>query len=76
MQKEFFVHFFVFFVCYLFWAFSPWKMLLLSQNKVFKADSSYIKDVQINWESSVIVSVKKFHVEIRVLLMTCLFDLF
>ena len=28
---------FVHFVCYLFWTFSPWKMLHSSQNKVFRA---------------------------------------
>ena len=67
---------FVHFACYLFWTFSQWKMLLSSQNRVFRADRNYIKDMQINGESSVVVRDKKFHVEIRVLLMTCLFDLF
>ena len=67
---------FVHFACYLFWTFSPWKMLLSSENRVFRTDRNYIKDMQINGESSVVVRDKKFHVEIRVLLMTCLFDLF
>ena len=43
---------------------------------MFRVDPNYIKDMQINWESFVIVRDKKFDVAIGVLLMTCLFDLF
>ena len=32
--------------------------------------------MKFNWENFVIVRNKKFHVEIRVFLMACLFDLF
>ena len=45
------------------------KMLLSSQNKVFRADPYYIKEMQINWES-LIIRDKKFHIEIRALLIT------
>ena len=65
----------VLFVYYLFWTFSPWKMLLSCQNKVFRTDLNYFKEIQLNCKSFVIVRDKKFHVEIRVFLMTCLFDL-
>ena len=51
-------------------------MLLSSQNKAFRADLDYIKEIQINLESFVIVRDKKFHVELRAFLITCLFDLF
>ena len=51
-------------------------MLLSSQNTVFRADLNYIKEMQINWESLVIVRDKKFHAKIRIFLMTCLCDLF
>ena len=71
-MKEFFVPFFVHFVCILN-LFSV-KMLLSSQNKVFRTDLNYTKEKQINWESFVIV--RKFHAEIKVFLMACLFDLF
>ena len=50
-------------------------MLLSSENKVFRVDSNYIKEMQINWESFVIVGDKKYHFKIRVFLMTCLFDI-
>ena len=48
----------------------------LSQNKVFRSDLNYIKEMQINWENFVTVRDKNIHVEIRVFIMTCLFDLF
>ena len=51
-------------------------MLLSSQNEIFKADLNYIKEMQINWESFVVVRDKKNYVEIRVILMSYLFDLF
>ena len=51
-------------------------MLLSTQNKAFRADLDFIKEIQINWESFVIVRDKKFHVELRAFLITCLFDLF
>ena len=51
-------------------------MILSSENKVFWADPNYTEEMQINWESFVIVRDNKFHVEKRVILMTCLFDLF
>ena len=51
-------------------------MLLSSQKKGFRTDPNYIKEMKINWESFVIVRDKKFHVEIRVFLMTCLSELF
>ena len=51
-------------------------MLLSSQNKVFSADPNYIEEMQINWEAFVIVRNRKFHVEIRLFLMTRLFDPF
>ena len=51
-------------------------MFLPSQNKVFRADPNYIKEMKINWESFVIVGYKEFHAEMRLFLMTCLFDLF
>ena len=35
-------------------------MLLSRQNKVIRADPDYIKDVQINWKSFVIVKDKNF----------------
>ena len=68
---------FVPFVCYLIWTYSPRKTLLSSQNKVFRADPNYIKEMHINLESFVIIRGKKFHVEIRVLMffLTCLLDL-
>ena len=59
-MKEHFVPFFVHFVCYLLWTFYSWKMLLSSQNKVFRADANCIKEMQINYESFVIVRNKKF----------------
>ena len=34
-------------------------MLLSSQNEIFKADLNYIKEMQINWESFVVVRDKK-----------------
>ena len=83
-MKELFVPFFVLILCtfsalchfvgYLFWTFSPWIMLLSSQ-KVFRVDPNHIKEMQINWEDFAIVKDKKFHVEIRVFLMTCRLDL-
>ena len=51
-------------------------MLLSSQNKVFSADRNCIEEMQINWEAFVIVRNRKFHVEIRLFLMTHLFDPF
>ena len=86
-MKQLFVPFFVHFYCtfcalcllLLFWIFFLWKILLSSQNKVFMADPNYIKEMQINWESFVVVRDKKFHVEIRVFFiwsfLTCLVDL-
>ena len=65
-----------FVVCYLFLTFSQWKMRLSSQNKVFSEDSNYIEEMQISWENFVIVKDEKFRAEIRVFLITCLFDLF
>ena len=47
-------------------------MFLSSQNKLLRADPNYIKEMPINWESFVFVKDKKFNVEIRVFLMTCL----
>ena len=41
-----------------------------------RLDPNYIKEMKFNWENFVIVRNKKFHVEIRVFLMACLFDLF
>ena len=66
---------FVHFLCYLFWTFWMWKMLLSSQNKVFRADPHYIKEMHINLESIVIAKDKTFYVEIWAFLMTHLFDL-
>ena len=43
----------------------------LSVAKIFPWENAF-KEMQITWESK----YKKFHVEIRVFLMTCLFDLF
>ena len=51
-------------------------MFFLSQTRVFRADPNYIKEMQINWESFDIVRDKKFHVEMRVFLTACIFDLF
>ena len=48
-------------------------MLFSSKNKVLRADPNYIKQMQINWENFAIVRDKKFHVQIRVFLITCLF---
>ena len=45
-------------------------MPLSSQNKVIRVDPNYIKEIQINWESFVIIRDKKFHVKIRILLLT------
>ena len=62
--KKLFVHFLVHFLCTssvtYFEPFLPWKMLLSRQNKVIRADPDYIKDVQINWKSFVIVKDKNF----------------
>ena len=73
-MKHFFVHFFMHFWCTfmhfvydLFLTFPPRNMLLSSQNKVFRADSNYMKEIQVSWESLVIVSDKKFHVQISLL---------
>ena len=73
-MKHFSVHFFMHFWCTfmhfvydLFLTFPPRKMLLSSQNKVFRADSNYMKEIQVSWESLVIVSDKKFHVQISLL---------
>ena len=73
-MKHFFVHFFMHFWCTfmhfvydLFLTFSSRKMLLSSQNKVFRADSNYMKEIQVSWGSFVIVSDKKFHVQISLL---------
>ena len=73
-MKHFFVHFFMHFWCTfmhfvydLFLTFPPRKMLLSSQNKAFKADSNYMKEIQVSWESLVIASDKKFHVQISLL---------
>ena len=56
-------------------------MLVLSQNKVFRGDPSFIKDMHISWENSVIVTDKKFHVEKSLVndmfiwfFLSCLFD--
>ena len=51
-------------------------MLFSSQNKVFREDPNYVKEMQIDWESLVTVRNKKLHVEIRVFWVACLFDLF
>ena len=73
-MKHFFVYFFMHFWCTfmhfvydLFLTFSSRKMLLSSQNKVFRADSNYMKEIQVSWGSFVIVSDKKFHVQISLL---------
>ena len=51
-------------------------MKCLEQTPTIYYSSMTIKrKMQINWESFVIVRDKKFHVEIRVFLVTCLFDL-
>ena len=50
-------------------------MLLSSTNKLFRADPNYIKEMQTNWETFVMERDKKFYLEIRVILMKCLFDL-
>ena len=50
-------------------------MLFSSQNKVFSGEPNYIKEMQINWESFVIVRDKQFNVEVRVFLMACLCEL-
>ena len=81
-MEELFVPFFVHFLCIstvpyfepllcekYFWSF-------LCQNIVFRADPNYINEMQINWESFVIIRDKKSHVEIRVFLMICLLDFF
>ena len=77
--KKLFVHFFMHFLCTLpVTYFEPFlgEKCFFQVKIEFRADRNYIKDMQINGESSVVVRDKKFHVEIRVLLMTCLFDLF
>ena len=37
------------------------------QNEVFSADPNYIKEIQINWESLVFITDKKFHVQLTLL---------
>ena len=37
------------------------------QNEVFSADPNYNKEIQINWESLVFITDKKFHVQLTLL---------
>ena len=63
-------------VCYLY--FEPFlckKCFFQVKIKFLGQTPTILRKIQINLESFVIVRNKKFHVEIRVFLMTCLLDL-
>ena len=72
--KEIIVPFFVHLLCIfgalcllLIWNLFSVKNASFKSNKVFRADPNYIKEMEINWESLVIVRDKKFHVKISLL---------
>ena len=68
---------------YSFQSIIQWKLLLPSGINKFKANSSYdVKEIQINWESFPFARDKKFHCEIRIIVIknslfyvTCLLNL-
>ena len=51
-------------------------MFLSSQNKVFREDRNYIKEMQFNWESFIIVRDKQNSCRNTSLLKDMFFDLF
>lgn len=76
-MKELFVPSFVQFLCNFCVKkrFLHEKCFFQFKKKFFRVDPNYIKKMQTNWESFIIVREKIFQVEIRFFLVTCLFVL-